>query len=271
MTKSNGKAHRYNPEADDRKYEGLKDKIALERMVMLLKPRSDESALDVGTGKGNAALKLAPLVREVTAIDYAPGTEVIFQNVPSGNCRYLRFDLTDGKLPVEDTSMNIVVCRAALHHIKSKPTFFEEAFRVLRPGGRLFIMDPVMSPSLRFAWSIISKVAEQDYQAYCTREELADFTVRSGFKQISEERFPFKRWMDDWINAKITEVDQRGKEVLGPFAKYVRKTIKTIVTEDFPRELQTELNLRQEDEKWVFDYDCRELLLTKALEHAAGP
>src|SRR5262249_52949372 len=154
MTTSNDKTFGYNAEVEEDKYARLAEPVALERMVTLLKPRSDESALDVGTGKGNAALKLAPLVREVTAIDYAPGTEVIFQNVPSGNCHYVRFDLTDGKLPFQDDSVGIVVCRAALHHIKSKRIFFEEAFRVLRLGGRLFIMDPVMSPNLRFAWSI---------------------------------------------------------------------------------------------------------------------
>lgn len=262
MTTSNETTFGYFGQ-DLQKWNRLADPWDLKRMVSLLQPHADESAMDVGTGKGNAALELWPSVREVIAVDYAEGAEIIFQAVPNGKCRYVRFDLTDGKLPAETSSMGIVVCRAALHHIRDKGTFFTEAFRVLRPMGRLFIMDPVMSPNLRMAWNIISKIAERDYQAYCTCDELENLTVKNGFTRVYEGRFPFIRWLDDWIDSKITERDQNGNEALGAFAKYVRQKIKSIITEDFSQDFRRELNLRQRDGKWVFDYDCRELLLIK--------
>jgi ubiquinone/menaquinone biosynthesis C-methylase UbiE len=42
-------------------------------------------------------------------------------------------------LPIADASFDIVLLLHVLHHVKDRRTAFEEARRVLRPGGRLFV------------------------------------------------------------------------------------------------------------------------------------
>jgi SAM-dependent methyltransferase len=49
-------------------------------------------------------------------------------------------------LPFADGSVGAVVLFDVLHHLSSPRTFFAEAIRVLRPGGRLVMCEPYVSP-----------------------------------------------------------------------------------------------------------------------------
>jgi SAM-dependent methyltransferase len=49
-------------------------------------------------------------------------------------------------LPFADGSVGAVVLFDVLHHLTSPRTFFAEAIRVLRPGGRLVMCEPYVSP-----------------------------------------------------------------------------------------------------------------------------
>jgi SAM-dependent methyltransferase len=49
-------------------------------------------------------------------------------------------------LPFRDASYDRVVCNGSAHHLPDLPTAFGEMRRVLRPGGRLVLHEPVDSP-----------------------------------------------------------------------------------------------------------------------------
>ena len=115
-------------------------------LIRALNPKKSEIALDVATGTGFTAVALAGLVGHVTGIDVTD--EMLVQAgrlAREQGCTNIRFELGDAmKIGYPSSSFDIVTARRATHHFGSVPNFLREARRVLRPGGRLGIVD--MSP-----------------------------------------------------------------------------------------------------------------------------
>ncbi|GAB4087186.1 hypothetical protein GCM10028784_38160 [Myceligenerans cantabricum] len=123
---------------------GMRGRYA--RTVELAGVRDGESVLDVGCGTGSllmAVLDAAPGAR-VTGLD----PDVRALEIAAGKLRRgrRRGTLVRGfadRLPAEDASVDHVVSSLALHHVPEddRPTFAREVARVLRPGGKVTILD----------------------------------------------------------------------------------------------------------------------------------
>src|SRR5687767_14430641 len=99
----------------------------------------EERALDAGTGAGALALALAPLVREVVAVDAVPEllAHARRRAAESGiaNVEFVEADLIH--LPFEDASFDLVGCARVLHHVPHPEYAVSELARVLRVGGHV--------------------------------------------------------------------------------------------------------------------------------------
>jgi ubiquinone/menaquinone biosynthesis C-methylase UbiE len=104
-----------------------------------------EQVLDLGCGAGHAALAMAPGVAHVTAVDVTPdmvataGRLATERGVANVTCRVA--DVVD--LPFADAQFDIVTSRVAAHHFADPRGAMADALRVLRPGGRLLLIDAV--------------------------------------------------------------------------------------------------------------------------------
>lgn len=111
-----------------------------------LGPRGVGSALDVATGTGFTALALAQFAREVVGVDMTremleeAGKLAVSQGIT--NARFELGEATNLRFP--KSSFDIVTVRRATHHFNDVPKFLHETKRVLKPGGRLGLVD--MSP-----------------------------------------------------------------------------------------------------------------------------
>lgn len=95
-------------------------------------------ALDAACGTGRHAAYLASLGHTVIGIDSSP--EMLArarEKVPDGE--FYEGDLHD--LPLEDGSVDLVVCAIALTHVPDLDRALTEFVRVLRPDGHLVISD----------------------------------------------------------------------------------------------------------------------------------
>jgi ArsR family transcriptional regulator len=96
---------------------------------------------DLGCGTGQVAASLAPFVRRVVAVD---GSAQMLATARKrleqfGNAELRRGELE--ALPIEDASLDAAVLVFALHLAPEPARVLAEAARVLRPGGKLLIVD----------------------------------------------------------------------------------------------------------------------------------
>jgi ubiquinone/menaquinone biosynthesis C-methylase UbiE len=148
---------------------------SLKRLVELVEPRADWRVLDVATGAGHTAAIFAPHVAEVVASDITPEmlrqTEALAREKGLGNIRTA--DAEAVALGFEAGSFDLVTCRLAAHHFSSIAEFVGEAWRVLKPGGRIAIVDNV-TPDAALLGGVSESETAAAGAAYNTFEKLRD-------------------------------------------------------------------------------------------------
>ena len=114
----------------------------LDTLVRLAAPKPDDVVLDVGTGGGHTALRLAPQVQKVVATDITDRMLDAARAFITPQADNVTFEIADAQdLPFEDATFDLVTCRIAAHHFEDVYEFVLEAARVLKPGGRLVVQD----------------------------------------------------------------------------------------------------------------------------------
>lgn len=103
--------------------------------------RLDRGALvlDLGCGTGILFSDLAARGYRVVGLDVSPDMLLASRNrVPE----VARLCADGGRIPVDDSTFDAVVCRGSIHHMPDAQTTLREIARVLKRGGRLIFSEP---------------------------------------------------------------------------------------------------------------------------------
>jgi ArsR family transcriptional regulator len=98
---------------------------------------------DLGAGEGLISQLIARRAEQVTCIDNSPamvevGTELAAKNGLS-NLEYCLGDIE--QVPLPDQSVDLAILSQALHHARHPQIAVTEAYRILRPGGTVLVLD----------------------------------------------------------------------------------------------------------------------------------
>ncbi len=98
---------------------------------------------DLGAGEGMISQLLAERAQKVYCIDRSKsmvrlGLELAKKNGLS-NLNYKLGDLE--KVPLQDNSVDLALMSQSLHHAERPNVALQEAFRILKPGGQLIVID----------------------------------------------------------------------------------------------------------------------------------
>ena len=125
---------------------------SLPKLLELARPLSTDVCLDVGTGTGHTAAALAPFVKKVCGLDPAEGM-LAAARAAYGHLDNLEFvPGTSEDTGFENDAFDIVTARHTLHHHPNIPKTLAELGRVLKPGGRLVIVDEITPDASVEAW-----------------------------------------------------------------------------------------------------------------------
>ena len=144
--------------------------------------------LDLGSGAGIDVLLAAQLVSEsgrVIGIDMTPEMiEKARKNAEEAEAKNVEFRLGEiESMPVEDESVDWIISNCVINLAPDKDLVFREAYRVLKPGGKLLVSDIVANHLPQWLRSTISNWASCISGAL-PEDQYLDSIRRAGLDEI---------------------------------------------------------------------------------------
>jgi SAM-dependent methyltransferase len=173
--------------------------------VAMTSLKEGETVLDLGSGAGFDCFLAANRVGKrgkVIGVDMTPEMiQKARENARKGNYENVEFRLGEiENIPAGDNSVDAVISNCVINLAPDKKRVFKEAFRALKPGGRLVVSDIVLLKEL-------PEVIRNDIRSYIgcisgavTRDDYLAAIKSAGFKEVKtlgEVHFPAELMAND--------------------------------------------------------------------------
>jgi SAM-dependent methyltransferase len=135
-----------------------------------------ETILDVGCGRGEHLSEFQKLGFHIKGIDKSEEAKELMNNIQI-------VDLDHESIPFDDNSFDVIFNKSLIEHLNNPDNFFQEAYRILKPGGRLITLTP--------DWESVYKIFYEDYthKTPFTIDAIKDIYQIFRFKLIVVKKF----------------------------------------------------------------------------------
>ena len=174
-----------------------------------LKP--GETVIDLGSGGGFDCFLASPEVGEtgrVIGVDMTPDMLAkARKNAEKGRYKNVEFRLGEIEhLPVADSSADVIISNCVINLSPNKSQVFKEAYRVLKPGGRLAISDVVATIELPEDMRNDEKLIAGCMGNASLIEELENIMQAAGFVGINiQPKDESREFIKDWAPGRGVE------------------------------------------------------------------
>ncbi|GBE58460.1 demethylmenaquinone methyltransferase [bacterium BMS3Abin01] len=176
-------------------YDSRRSRLFFERLHRRLAPLlavgDARRVLDVGCGTGNLAVSLAldhPGV-SVTGIDFSPGMISAAREKLSPVVDVSFRVAAAEELPFDDGGFDLVYSTLSFHHWEDRRKGLTECARVLRPGGRLIVVDITGDRWYCRMYRVFGRFRHlTGHVAYAKAAEISGLFEERGLTDVRQER-----------------------------------------------------------------------------------
>jgi SAM-dependent methyltransferase len=187
----------------------------LDAVVGAVRPVGADLVVDVATGPGSTALALAGVARRVLGTDVSDGMiATALERAAEAGLTNVTFEVAPAEhLPVDAAAVDALTCRIAAHHFVDVPVWLAECARVVRPGGRLVVLDseapddPEVASFLETMEIMRDPTHVHAFSAAGWRQMITD----AGFTVIGTARFPKPKAFEAWLARGGVGVDAQAE------------------------------------------------------------
>ena len=183
---------------------------------------SGERVLDIGCGEGKFTRALTKLFAQVSGVDVKASKIDEVRSAALAEGMNVDFQIGSGdSLPFGDDHFDTVIFSNSLHHMPDPRLALKEALRVLKPGGFLYVMEPVPAGNYHEATKLVNDETVVRTDAYVALMELAGISKeREMLYRASRTFAAFEDWKADQIDRdarRKARFDARPEEVESRF------------------------------------------------------
>lgn len=161
--------------------------------VTFSKIKKGMTVVDLGSGAGKDVFLAATIVGptgRVIGVDMTP------EMLRLANRNFEQFAARTGlsnvefrkgfieKLPIEDNAADLVISNCVINLSSDKPAVFREAFRALKPGGKIVVSDIVLNRAMPPALKKDTGLYTACISGALLREEYVDAVKKAGFTKV---------------------------------------------------------------------------------------
>lgn len=190
--------------------------------VALASMKKGETVLDLGSGAGFDCFLASHRVGskgKVIGVDMTSEmVEKARANARKGN--YTNIDFRQGELenmPVADNYIDVVISNCVINLVPDKRRVFKEAFRVLKPGGRLAVSDIVLLRELPDFVKMSTEAYIGCLAGAIMKDSYIDAIKSAGFQNIliaDESSFPIECLIFDGVGPGFIDMPKTSPEQL---------------------------------------------------------
>lgn len=173
----------------------------LDELIHSLNIKNEDMAIDVATGTGFTAFRLAKEAGTVIGLDLTREmTDEAIRLQAQESSEPVQFVLGNSEmLPFADGCSTVVTCRRAAHHFRQKDLFLAESFRVLAPGGSIGISDMLSPDGLKNEYNTLERMRDPTHESAEDTESWKMLLEEAGFRvekvAVMGERVSFEKWI----------------------------------------------------------------------------